>query len=60
MPENDEAQFRPAFEKIRLVLAEAGCGLDAVVEMTSYHVGLREHLEQCAHQAEEAEAYKQG
>ena len=45
MPESYVAQFEAAFEKIRLVLAEAGCGLDDVVEMTSYHVGLREHFE---------------
>lgn len=45
MPEEAEQQFRVAFEKIGLVLAEAGCGLDAVVEMTSYHVGLRVHFE---------------
>ncbi|MEQ8780143.1 MAG: RidA family protein [Roseibium album] len=38
-------QFEHAFEKVRLVLEEAGLGFEHIVEMTSYHVGLREHLE---------------
>ena len=45
MPEDEETQFRHAFEKIGLVLAAAGVGMDAVVEMTSYHVGLRGHFD---------------
>ncbi|MEM8788159.1 MAG: RidA family protein [Pseudomonadota bacterium] len=45
MPEAPQAQFRAAFAKIGLVLAEAGLSFDAVVEMTSYHVGLRQHFE---------------
>jgi len=39
-----ELQMRNAFRKIGLVLQEAGLDYDALVEMTSYHVGLREHL----------------
>ena len=46
MPRDLEIQFRNAFEKIRIVLQEGGLNLSAVVEMTSYHVGLREHFEQ--------------
>lgn len=45
MPTDPEEQFRNAFEKIGLVLAEAGLTFGAVVEMTSYHVGLRDHFE---------------
>lgn len=45
MPETAELQFRAAFAKIATVLTEAGCEMDAVVEMTSYHVGLRDHFD---------------
>lgn len=45
MPEAPDAQFRAAFDKIGAVLAEAGLGFGDVVEMTSYHVGLRDHFE---------------
>ena len=45
MPEDPETQFRAAFDKIGAVLAEAGLGFDAVVEMTSYHIGLRAHFD---------------
>lgn len=44
MPEDPEAQFRLVFEKMGAVLGEAGLGLDALVEMTSHHVGLRDHF----------------
>ncbi|WP_206735067.1 Rid family hydrolase [Bosea sp. Tri-44] len=44
MPEEAEAQVRNVFRKIGLVLAEAGLDSGAVVEMTSYHVGLRQHF----------------
>ncbi|MCW1932113.1 RidA family protein [Pararhodobacter zhoushanensis] len=45
MPVDPEAQFSNAFDKIGAVLAEAGLGFDAVVEMTTYHVGLRDHFD---------------
>lgn len=45
MPEDPEAQFRTVFEKIGSVLREAGLTYEAIVEMTSYHVGLRGHFE---------------
>jgi enamine deaminase RidA (YjgF/YER057c/UK114 family) len=45
MPENLEIQFRQAFEKIGAVLQEAGLGFDSIVEMTTYHVGLRDHFD---------------
>jgi enamine deaminase RidA (YjgF/YER057c/UK114 family) len=39
-----EMQFRDAFESLRQNLAAAELTFDDVVEMTSYHVGLRGHL----------------
>lgn len=45
MPTNLEEQFRQAFEKIGAVLKEAGLGLNSIVDMTSYHVGLRDHFD---------------
>ena len=40
-----ESQIRDAFENVRLVLDEAGGDMSSIVEMTSYHVGLHDHLE---------------
>ncbi|NJM82696.1 MAG: RidA family protein [Tabrizicola sp.] len=45
MPEDPEDQFRRAFEKIGAVLKEAGLGFGAIVEMTSFHIGLRDHFD---------------
>jgi len=45
MTEDPEAQFRYAFDKIGGVLGEAGLTFAAVVEMTSYHIGLRGHFD---------------
>lgn len=45
MPHRLEDQFRQAFEKIGAVLREARLDLSAVVEMTTYHVGLRDHFD---------------
>lgn len=45
MPKDPATQFRNAFDKITAVLAEAGLDWSAVVEMTSYHIGIRTHFE---------------
>ncbi len=45
MPGELRQQFSNVWDKIALVLAEANLGLDAIVEMTSYHVGLRDHFD---------------
>jgi enamine deaminase RidA (YjgF/YER057c/UK114 family) len=45
MPLDLEDQFRRAFEKVGAVLREAGLGFDAIVEMTTYHVGLCDHFD---------------
>jgi enamine deaminase RidA (YjgF/YER057c/UK114 family) len=44
MPDDPATQFRNAFNKIGLVLNEAGLSFDAIVEMTTYHIGLRGHF----------------
>ena len=45
MPKDPATQFRNAFAKIAEVLREAGLTFDAVVDMTSYHVGLKDHFD---------------
>lgn len=45
MPDDPETQFLNCFGKIGIVLQEAGLDFGALVEMTSYHVGLRGHFE---------------
>ena len=45
MPTDVEMQIHSAFEKIGKTLNEAGLSYDAIVEMTSYHVGLRSHFD---------------
>lgn len=37
--------MRAAFDKIGLVLDEAGLSFRSIVEMTTYHIGLRDHFE---------------
>ncbi|QDL91686.1 RidA family protein [Paroceanicella profunda] len=43
--EDPEAQFEKCWDNLASVLSEAGCRFEDVVEMTTYHVGLRQHLE---------------
>ncbi len=40
-----ETQIRDAFAKVQSVLEAGGIGFGHLVEMTSYHVGLRDHLD---------------
>jgi enamine deaminase RidA (YjgF/YER057c/UK114 family) len=42
--EEPEAQFARAWENVVAVLAEAGCEVADIVDLTTFHVGLREHL----------------
>lgn len=37
-------QFEACWENLRTVLAAAGCKFEDVVEMTTFHVKLREHM----------------
>ena len=39
-----EAQFTQAFESLSAVLAASGAALGDVVEITTFHVGLQQHL----------------
>jgi enamine deaminase RidA (YjgF/YER057c/UK114 family) len=43
--EDPENQFVAAWENLRLVLGEAGCGFDDVVDLTTYHVNMRQHMD---------------
>lgn len=45
MPDDAEAQIRNAFEKIGSVLRAGGLTFGSIVEMTTYHVGLRDHFD---------------
>ena len=45
LPADVGEQFRQLYRNIATVLAEAGATWADVVEMTSYHVGLRAHIE---------------
>lgn len=45
MPDDQAAQFRAAFDKIRSVLQAAGTDTHAIVEMTSYHIGIHDHFD---------------
>ena len=38
-----EAQFVACFDNLRLVLAEAGCGFEDIVDLTTYHVAFAKH-----------------
>lgn len=44
VPDDPAAQFALAFENLAEVLAAAGVGYADITEMTTFHVGLREHL----------------
>ncbi|NVZ99427.1 RidA family protein [Pseudomonas gingeri] len=39
-----EAQFVACWENLHLVLAAGGCTFDDVVEMTTYHVNMSQHM----------------
>lgn len=44
IPESVEEEFRNAWEAIGVLLKEAGMDWSNLIEMTSYHVGLPEHI----------------
>ena len=46
MPEDAETQIANAFDRLKIVLENAGSSLDDIVELVSYHVGLQKHLPQ--------------
>lgn len=45
MPIAPQRQFRNCFDKIGLILNEADVSFGSIVEMTTYHVGLRDHFD---------------
>lgn len=44
VPADPREQFTRAFDNLAEVLEAAGTGFAAITEMTTFHVGLREHL----------------
>ncbi|MGD1859997.1 MAG: RidA family protein [Leptolyngbyaceae cyanobacterium] len=46
VPDGITAQTRQAFHRIGMCLDEAGVSFADIVEMTTYHVGLKSHLEE--------------
>lgn len=45
MPSDPATQTRNALDKVQSILNAAGVDLDAICEITSYHVGLSDHFE---------------
>jgi len=39
-----KAQFELCFENLRVVLIEAGCSFDDIVDVTTYHVDMPKHF----------------
>lgn len=44
-PDDPATQFALAFDNLKQVLDEAGVGFGDITEMTTFHVGLQQHLE---------------
>ncbi|WP_278938783.1 RidA family protein [Pseudomonas helleri] len=42
--EDPEQQFLAAWENLRQVLAAGGCSFEDVVEMTTYHIDINQHM----------------
>ncbi len=42
--EDPEAQFRGMFERMEAILASVGSGLDQIVDLTTFHVAMHEHI----------------
>jgi enamine deaminase RidA (YjgF/YER057c/UK114 family) len=42
--EDPEQQFLAAWGNLRQVLAAGGCGFEDVVEMTTYHIDMNQHM----------------
>ena len=46
VPEDSMEEYRQAFDSVGMVLTEAGLSYTDIIEMTTYHVGLKEQLEE--------------
>ena len=44
VPEDPETQFKQALQAIGEVLAEAGAEFSDITEMTTFHIGMRQHM----------------
>jgi len=44
IPENPEQQFQLCWDNLALVLSEAGATFDNVIDITSYHVNMSQHM----------------
>ncbi len=44
VPESAEEEFRNAWQFVGTILGEAGMDYSNIIEFTSYHVGLQEHI----------------
>jgi enamine deaminase RidA (YjgF/YER057c/UK114 family) len=44
VPEDPETQFKQAFQAIGEVLTEAGAEFSDITEMTTFHIGMRQHM----------------
>lgn len=44
VPDSPAEEFRNAWRAVGAVLAEAGLSFDDVIEYTTFHVGLQDHL----------------
>ncbi|TDK45649.1 RidA family protein [Antarcticimicrobium luteum] len=47
IPESDSEQIRNAFDRLKIVLEAAGSSMDDVVELITYHVGIKNNLAGC-------------
>ena len=44
VPESAEEEFRNAWQSVGAILEEAGLDFSNIIEFTSYHVGLQDHI----------------
>ena len=59
MTDDPETQIRNVFDKIGLVLRHADLTFGAIVEMTSYHIGIGDHFDLFAERSEERRVGKE-
>lgn len=45
VPDKPEDEFRNAWQAVGRILAEAGLSYENIIEYTTYHVGLQQHLQ---------------
>jgi enamine deaminase RidA (YjgF/YER057c/UK114 family) len=45
MPADPETQFRNVFKKVGFILSAGDLTFQSIVEMTTYHIGLRDHFD---------------